>query len=105
MLNSGPMKLSIATTLAVLSLVLAMAPVSASAAQEEGECVGGRQIQDLIGGGEIMDLAEALARSGIDGKPLSEPELCNEGGQLVYHLNIINGQGDAERIVLNAQLN
>jgi uncharacterized membrane protein YkoI len=52
-----------------------------------------------------MDLAEALAQAGVEGKPLSEPELCNEGGQLVYHLNIINGQGDAERVVLNAQLN
>jgi uncharacterized membrane protein YkoI len=101
------MKLNPATILAamLLTLPLAMGPVSASAAQEEGECVGGRQIQRLIGDGQIMDLAEALASAGVEGKPLSEPELCNEGGQLVYHLNIINGQGEAERVVLNAQLN
>jgi uncharacterized membrane protein YkoI len=101
------MTLGITTTLAALCLTLplVLAPLTASAAQEEGECVGGREIQQLISGGEIMDLAEALAEAGVDGKPLSQPELCNQGGRLVYHLNIINGQGNAERIVLNAQLN
>ena len=101
------MKLTLHNVVAaiLLTLPLALGPVSASAAQEEGDCVGGRQIQRLIGEGQIMDLAEALAQAGVEGKPLSEPELCNEGGQLVYHLNIINGQGDAERVVLNAQLN
>lgn len=101
------MKTIIATSIAALCLAFpaSLSPLSATAAQEEGECVGGRQIQQLIGEGEIMDLAQALRRGGIDGKPLSEPEVCNEGGRLFYHLNIINGQGDAERIVLNAQLN
>jgi uncharacterized membrane protein YkoI len=97
------MKLIITTVLAAILLTLPLGP--ASAAQEEWDCVGGRQIQLLIGEGQIMDLAEALAEAGVDGKPLSEPELCNEGGQLVYHLNIINRQGEAERVVLNAQLN
>jgi hypothetical protein len=101
------MKLDLATILAavLLTVPLALGPVSASAAQEEGECIGGRQLQRLIGEGQILDLAEALARAGVDGKPLSEPELCMQGGQLVYHLNIINGHGEAERVVLNAQLN
>jgi hypothetical protein len=101
------MNIIIATTLNALclSLPLMLAPLTASAAQEEGDCVGGRQIQQMIRGGEIMDLAEALGQAGIDGKPLSEPELCNIDGQLVYHLNIINARGEAERVVLNAQLN
>jgi|SRR5687767_7233552 hypothetical protein len=101
------MNFTIATTLTAvcLALQLILMPFSASAAQEEGECVGGRQIQQMISGGEIMDLAEALGQAGIDAKPLSEPELCNIDGQLVYHLNIINARGEAERVVLNAQLN
>jgi hypothetical protein len=101
------MKLTIATTLAAvcLALPLALVPLTVSAAQEEGECIGGPQIQRLISGGEIMDLAEALGQAGIDGKPLSEPKLCKLDGQLVYRLNIINAQGEAERVVLNAQLN
>jgi hypothetical protein len=96
---------TIATTISAIALALplAFASFGAPAAQEEGECISGRQIQQAINDGEILELADALAAAGIDAKPLSEPEVCRTDGQRMYRVNIMNSYGEAERIVLNAQ--
>ena len=98
---------TIVTTLAALALALPLAVASfeAPAAQEEGDCIRGRQIQQAINDGEILELADAMAAAGIDAKPLSEPEVCRNDGRAQYRVNIMNSYGDAERIVLNAQGN
>jgi hypothetical protein len=46
-----------------------------------------------------------MENAGVSGKPLSEPEVCNIGGERQYRVNIMNENGEAERIVLNAQAN
>jgi hypothetical protein len=99
------MKLNIATTLIALCLALPVASSGAVAAQEEGDCIQGRQIQEAISDGLIMELAQALQLAGIDGKPLSEPEVCRFGGEMQYRVNIMNANGEAERVVLNAEAN
>jgi hypothetical protein len=96
----------IATTLAavVIALPLAFASLGAAAAQDD-ECISGRQIQQAINDGQILELAEAMDAEGINGKPLSEPDVCRVNGRLQYRVNIMNSYGEAERIVLNAQAN
>lgn len=98
---------TIATTLAavLLALPLALTSLGAPVAQEDGDCISGRQIQEAINEGEIVDLADAMAAEGIDGKPLSQPDVCRTSGRLQYRVNIMNSYGEAERIVLNAQAN
>lgn len=97
----------IATTIAaaLLALPIALTSFGAPAAQEEGECISGRQIQQAINDGEIVDLADAMQAEGVEGKPLSQPDVCRSSGQLQYRINIMNSSGEAERIVLNAQGN
>lgn len=101
------MKLTLITLFAAVCLTLPvdLAATGAVAAQEEGECISGRQIQEAIGDGEIMELATALDAAGVNAKPLSEPEVCQFDGQRQYRVNIMNASGEAERIVLNAQAN
>jgi hypothetical protein len=97
------MKLKVASILCAFCLALPLVSSGAVAAQEEGECIQGRQIQEAISDGLIMELAEALQIAGIDGKPLSEPEVCRFDGEIQYRVNIMNPNGEAERVVLNAQ--
>jgi hypothetical protein len=94
---------TIAAVMIALPLVVA-APVGL-AAQEDGDCLSGRQIQEAISDGAILDLFQAMENAGVSGKPLSEPEVCNIGGERQYRVNIMNENGEAERIVLNAQAN
>ena len=88
-----------------LALPIALASFGAPAAQEEGDCISGRQIQQAINDGDIIDLADAMQAEGVKAKPLSQPDVCRIGGRLQYRLNIMNSYGEAERIVLNAQGN
>jgi hypothetical protein len=99
--------ITIAKTVAAvaLALPLALASFGAPAAQEEGDCITGRQIQQAINDGDIVDLADAMQAEGVRAKPLSQPDVCRVGGQLKYRVNIMNSYGEAERIVLNAQGN
>jgi hypothetical protein len=98
---------TIATTLAavVLALPLAVSSLGGAAAQQDVDCLSGRQIQQAINDGEILGLAQAMTAAGVDGKPLSEPEVCRSDGRVQYRVNIMNSYGEAERIVLNAQGN
>jgi len=97
----------IATTFTAITMALSLglASFGAAAAQEAGACLQGRQIQQAIDAGEILELADALNAAGVDEKPLSQPEVCDINGRLQYRVNIMNSYGEAERIVLNAQGN
>ena len=86
----------------ILALTSSVASFGAASAQD-GECLRGRQIQQAIDSGEIMELADAMDAAGINEKPLSQPEVCRIGGRAQYRVNIMNSYGEAERIVLNAQ--
>lgn len=100
------MKLRITSVIAAVLMTLPLASGVAAAQEEDAtDCIRGRQIQQAISNGEIMELAEAMRDAGVDGKPLSEPEVCRIDGQAQYRVNIMNASGEAERIVLNAQAN
>jgi len=98
--------ITISKTVAAIALALPIALTSygTPAAQEEGECISGLQIQQAITAGRIMDLADALSEAGIKGMPLSEPEVCRIDGALKYRVNVKSGS-DYDREVLNAQRN
>jgi hypothetical protein len=93
------------TRIAALSLAvpLAFASIMAAAAQAEGECLSGHQIQDAINSGQIMPIDQAMAAAGISERPLGRPSVCVRNGTLEYRVNVMDAYGDSDTKVLNAQ--
>jgi hypothetical protein len=94
----------IATTIAavVLALPLGLAPVSASA-QDENDCVSALEAQQAVEAGEILELPDAAARAGVNQKYIdNQARLCEVDGSPHWIVNVMNELGNSQRIVLNA---
>lgn len=91
--------------LSIFAAILVALPLSLAAnvpALAQENCLGKRQIQQAIDSGEIMPLDQALAEADRDEQPLSV-KVCDVDGSPTYQVNIINQQGEGERIFLKAK--
>ncbi len=68
------------------------------------ECLGRREIQEKIDSGELIQLSQALARSGVDGKIISsQAKVCMVGGRWEWQVNVMDEYGESRPVSLPAQ--
>ena len=95
---------TVTRSIAALSLALSVAfAASTGAAQAQG-CYDRYQIQEAVASGQIRSLDAVLAAAGIDGSvEVLNVQVCDEGGRLVYVIGVLNPDGSAQNLVLDAQ--
>lgn len=87
---------------AAVALAAAFSVAAPVAAQEL--CLDRREIQQMIDSGEVMQISEAMARAGIDGKLISSAvELCEIGGGLQWRINVMDAAGESRLVTLPAR--
>lgn len=97
------MKIKLTSYCAILAaaLAIALAAATPSAAQS---CLGKREIQDAIASGQILSLAEILARAGVGGsQEVLSVQVCERGGQWVYIVAVLDNSGGAQNLILDAR--
>ncbi|MBN9310673.1 MAG: hypothetical protein J0I99_19380 [Devosia sp.] len=68
------------------------------------ECLSKREIQQKIDSGELVQLSQALAQSGVDGKIISsQAKVCLVGGQWEWQVNVMDAYGESKPVSLPAQ--
>lgn len=89
----------------VLAGVLALGlGVGFSAPALAQECLSKREIQQKIDNGELVQLSQALAQSGVDGKIISsQARVCLIGGQWEWQVNVMDEYGESKPVSLPAQ--
>ena len=85
-----------------VALSLVFGALGPAAAQQSGDCLSPREIQDALESGEIVSVNEAMSADGITERPLSH-QVCRRDGNLQYHVNIMDKNGATDTKVLNAQ--
>ncbi|MCS6759891.1 MAG: hypothetical protein MO852_13835 [Candidatus Devosia euplotis] len=96
------MKTPLARFFASIAITLSLALAATGAVH--AACLDNRQIQDAVSSRQIMSLAALLASAGIDGSAkILNVAVCEEGGQLVYHIGVLTASGEAQILVLSAQ--
>jgi len=84
-----------------LALGLALGLAAPVVAQE---CLSKREIQEKIDTGELIQLSEAMASSGVDGKIISSAaKVCMIGGQWQWQVNVMDSSGESRPVSLPAQ--
>jgi hypothetical protein len=85
----------------VLTLGLAFGVAAPAVAQE---CLSKREIQQMIDNGELVQLSQAIAQSGVDGKIISsQARVCMVGGQWEWQVNVMDETGESKPVSLPAQ--
>lgn len=87
---------------AVMALPLAFAMHGPAVAQVN-ECLTGRQIQQALDAGQIVQLNEAMRAAGIVDEPIGRASVCRQDGELKYRLNFMNRAGESETRDLPAE--
>lgn len=91
-------------SIAALAVALAATLGVAAPAAAQEQCLDRREIQQRIDGGEVMQVSEAMARAGVDGKLISSTvELCEIGGSLQWRINVMDAAGESRLVTLPAQ--
>ena len=68
------------------------------------ECLSKREIQNKIDNGELIQLSQALAQSGVDGKIISsQAKVCMVGGRWEWQVNVMDEYGESKPVSLPAQ--
>ncbi|MDB5540122.1 MAG: hypothetical protein JWQ89_1849 [Devosia sp.] len=95
----------IVTLVAAGGLALALGlGVAAPVWAQEGQCLSKREIQQRIDDGQLIQLSEALAASGVDGKIISsQVRVCLVGGRLEWQVNVMDSNGESKPVSLPAQ--
>lgn len=87
---------------AIMALPLALAVPGTAIAQQDG-CLTGRQIQQALDAGQIVQLNEAMRAAGIVDQPIGRASVCLQDGELKYRLNFMNRAGVSETRDLPAE--
>ena len=68
------------------------------------ECLSRREIQQKIDSGELVQLSEALALSGVGGKIISQQaKVCLVDGRWEWQVNVMDEYGESKPVSLPAQ--
>ena len=92
----------VSTVLAgVIALGLGVGFAAPAPAQE---CLSKREIQNKIDNGELVQLSQALAQSGVDGKIISsQAKVCQVAGRWEWQVNVMDEYGESKPVSLPAQ--
>lgn len=100
------MKSIIATALVALQLAMPAGLAATGPALAQEDCLTGRQAQQAVEAGEILELPVAARREGVALKFIGdEAQLCTIDGAPHWVVSVMSNAGHSERIVLNAQAN
>lgn len=91
------------SALVVLAAVLALALTAGTLPASAQSCLSNREIQEAISSGQVMSPYEAVQRAGYDSSDVLDFQLCDQGGRLVYIVQVLSPSGEAQNLVLNAQ--
>ena len=84
-----------------VALGLALGMAAPALAQE---CLSKREIQQMIDNGELVQLSQAMADSGVEGKIISsQVKVCQVGGQWEWQVNVMDQYGESKPVSLPAQ--
>ncbi len=91
-------------SIAAAAIALGVVAGFVAPAAAQGQCLDRREIQDKINSGEVAQVAEAMARAGVDGKLISSTvELCQIGGGLQWRVSVMDASGESRVVTLPAQ--
>ena len=91
-------------TSAVLAAGLALALTGAGTLPASAQsCLGRVEMQEAISAGQVVSPYEAAARAGYDPANVIGFQLCDEGGRLVWRVQLLSPSGEAQNEVLPAQ--
>lgn len=92
------------SALVVLATVLALAATGAGTLPASAQaCLSNREIQEAISSGQVMSPYQAVERAGYDSSDVLDFQLCDQGGRLVYIVQVLSPSGEAQNLVLDAQ--
>lgn len=88
-----------------LGLILGLAgpnPVGTEPARA-ANCYSQGQVRQAVQAGQVIQLSSVLAqiRAAVPGQIVTQPELCDMGGQLVYLVDVLN-QGVVTHVQIDA---
>lgn len=87
-----------------LAGLLALGLVGGSALAQSDECLSKRDIQEKTDSGELVQLSQALAASGVEGKIISsQVKVCMVDGQWQWLVNVMDDTGESRAVTLPAQ--
>ncbi len=86
----------------LVALPLAFVVPDTTQAQSDG-CLTGREVQQALAAGQIVQLNEAMRAAGINDEPIGRASVCRRDGQLNYRLNFMNSAGESETRDLPAE--
>lgn len=87
-----------------LAGLVALGLAAGTAPAHAAECLSKREIQEKTDSGELIQLSEALAASGIAGKIISsQVKVCQVGGQWQWQVNVMDDTGESRPVSLPAQ--
>jgi hypothetical protein len=91
--------------MAALSLALSW-PVAFAApalAQEQGQCLSKREIQQRIESGQFRQLSEAIDHAGIRGKIIGSGRVCELHGEWQWQISVMDNYGESQVVNLPAR--
>lgn len=90
--------------IAATAIALGVMAGFAVPAVAQGHCLDRREIQQKIDSGEVVQVSEAMSRSGVVGKLISSTvELCQIGGSLQWRVSMMDAAGESQVVTLPAQ--
>jgi hypothetical protein len=84
------------------AVLLCAALVAPGFAQGGGGCLSNRDLQAAISSGEIPPVAEVLESQGVNPDDVLSVKACDEGGEIVYVVGVLDEYGEAQTLVLRA---
>ena len=94
---------AIRTLVAVMTAAMMMVSAGPMPAGAQESCLSNRDLQAAIARGDIAPVAEVLQREGIDkNTEVLSVEACQSNGGLAYYIGVIDAQGQARTLVLQA---
>lgn len=92
------------SALVILAAALALALMGAGTLPASAQgCLSNREIQEAISSGQVISPYEAVERAGYASSDVLDFQLCDQGGRLVYIIQVLSPSGEAQNLVLDAQ--
>lgn len=101
---SGPMVKRLIPSVLIAALLLTAAPGDFAGVALAQGCLSSGDARDAVKAGQAQPLSRMLKtiRNATGGEILPPPQLCNEGGRLVYYVNVMAPNGQVSRVVVDA---
>lgn len=90
---------------ALLGMVLlATGMTSGDMTAQAASCLSSRDARTAVQSGEAISLSKMIGRirSATGGEIVPPPKLCNQGGRLIYVVNVLSPDGQVTKVTVDA---